>query len=292
MHSYIVEPSVKAAQTDSPVHCIDEDSAPIAQRNSVARNGSRRNDRYGLSPNTGPREFLALSYLLRRQRSCRNPPTLPNQLTPISSLLRLPAMFNADMESQSSICRAMPSPPGRRILSRLPNTSAVSKTGLTIEGHVMEGNREKTQSLRRIDITNLRTTSLSSHVRSYVGAGDQEDHSAAPGRYVHAALSDHQSMEPETSRKAVEFRPCGLQRRPLHEYFPCCRFRTQDGLTVGSHRCRVSQPMEPNHTARWNAGEAAPTSIPDLNLYFLPKAADRAVQGSFIQQHLERPLSK
>ena len=50
--------------------------------------------------------------------------------------------------------------------------------------------------------------------------------------------------------------------------------------------------MEPNHTADGTSVKPAPASIPDLNLYFLPKAADRALQGSLSSRHLERPLSK
>ena len=93
-------------------------------------------------------------------------------------------------------------------------------------------------------------------------------------------------MEPETSpAKLWSFDHADCKGGPLHEYFPAAGFRTQDGLTVGlltdaGFRNQWSRIIRRDGTPV----KPAPTSIPDLNLYFLPKAADRAVQGSFIQQ--------
>src|SRR5271166_3036254 len=71
----------------------------------------------------------------------------------------------------------------------------------------------------------------------------------------------------------------------LHEYFPAAGFRTVDGVTVGlltdsGHRNQWSRIIRRDGTPV----KPAPASIPDLNLYFLPTVADRALQGSFIQQ--------
>jgi len=205
---------------------------------------------------------------------------------------------HADMESQSSIV-AGPLPITTREENSQPSSktaSAVSKTGLTIgRPRQWKGTARKLNLSGELILTNLRTNGrCRGHVRSYVGAGDQEDHSAAPGRYVHAAYQITNRMEPETSpAKLWSFDHADCKGGPLHEYFPAAGFRTQDGLTVGlltdaGFRNQWSRIIRRDGTPV----KPAPTSIPDLNLYFLPKAADRAVQGSFIQQTFERPLSK
>ena len=72
---------------------------------------------------------------------------------------------------------------------------------------------------------------------------------------------------------------------PLHEYFPAAGFRTASGVTVGlltdsGYRNQWSRIIRRDGTPV----KPAPAVIPDLNLYVLPNAADRATHGSFVQQ--------
>ena len=67
--------------------------------------------------------------------------------------------------------------------------------------------------------------------------------------------------------------------------FPAAGFRTQSGVTVGlltdsGYRNQWSRIIRRDGTPV----KPAPASIADLNLYYLPKVADRAAQGSYIQQ--------
>jgi len=71
----------------------------------------------------------------------------------------------------------------------------------------------------------------------------------------------------------------------LHEYFPAAGFRTPSGVTVGlltdsGSRNQWSRIIRRDGTPV----KPAPASIPDLNLYLLPTAGERAQQGAFIQQ--------
>jgi hypothetical protein len=71
----------------------------------------------------------------------------------------------------------------------------------------------------------------------------------------------------------------------LHEYFPAAGFRTQSGVTVGlltdsGYRNQWSRIIRRDGTPV----KPAPTRIPDLNLYSLPTAEERAQQGAYIQQ--------
>ena len=93
-------------------------------------------------------------------------------------------------------------------------------------------------------------------------------------------------LEPETSpAKLWSFDHADCKGGPLHEYFPAAGFRTRDGVTVGlltdaGFRNQWSRIIRRDGTPV----KPAPTSIPDVNLYLLPEAGDRALQGSFIQQ--------
>jgi len=71
----------------------------------------------------------------------------------------------------------------------------------------------------------------------------------------------------------------------LHEYFPAAGFRTSDGVTVGlltdsGYRNRWSRIIRRDGTPL----KPAPARIPDLNLYSLPRAGERAQHGAYIQQ--------
>jgi hypothetical protein len=71
----------------------------------------------------------------------------------------------------------------------------------------------------------------------------------------------------------------------LHEYFPAAGFRTHRGVTVGlltdsGYRNQWSRIIRRDGTPV----KPAPARIPDLNLYLLPGAVERAQKGAFIQQ--------
>src|ERR1035437_7187599 len=93
-------------------------------------------------------------------------------------------------------------------------------------------------------------------------------------------------LEPEaTPAKLWSFDHADCQGGALHEYFPAAGFRTLSGVTVGlltdsGYRNQWSRIIRRDGTPV----KPAPASIPDLNLYFLPKVAERAQQGAFIQQ--------
>jgi hypothetical protein len=93
-------------------------------------------------------------------------------------------------------------------------------------------------------------------------------------------------LEPEKSpAKLWSFDQPDCTGGPLHEYFPAAGFRTTDGITVGlltdsGYRNQWSRIIRRDGTPV----KPAPTIIPDLNLYRLPDAADRANQGAYIQQ--------
>jgi len=93
-------------------------------------------------------------------------------------------------------------------------------------------------------------------------------------------------LEPETTpAKLWSFDHADCKGGALHEYFPAAGFRTQSGVTVGiltdsGYRNQWSRIIRRDGTPV----KPAPASIPDLNLYYLPKVADRAAQGLYIQQ--------
>ena len=93
-------------------------------------------------------------------------------------------------------------------------------------------------------------------------------------------------LDPETTpAKLWSFDHADCKGGALHEYFPAAGFRTQGGVTVGvltdsGYRNQWSRIIRRDGTPV----KPAPTSIPDLNLYYLPTAADRAAHGSYIQQ--------
>jgi hypothetical protein len=93
-------------------------------------------------------------------------------------------------------------------------------------------------------------------------------------------------LEPEAAfAKLWSFDHPECKGGPLHEYFPAAGFRTASDVTVGlltdsGYRNQWSRiirrdgiPVKP-----------APFSTPDLNLYYLPYAAERSEQGAYIQQ--------
>jgi len=93
-------------------------------------------------------------------------------------------------------------------------------------------------------------------------------------------------LEPETApAKLWSFDHADCKGGPLHEYFPAAGFRTSNGVTVGlltdaGYRNQWSRIIRRDGTPV----KPAPLSIPDLNLYYLPYAADRSEQGAYIQQ--------
>jgi hypothetical protein len=71
----------------------------------------------------------------------------------------------------------------------------------------------------------------------------------------------------------------------LHEYFPAAGFRSRDGVTVGlltdsGYRNQWSRIIRRDGSPV----KPAPTCIPDLHLYVVPKPDERDQQGAFIQQ--------
>jgi len=93
-------------------------------------------------------------------------------------------------------------------------------------------------------------------------------------------------LEPDAApAKLWSFDHADCKGGALHEYFPAAGFRTLSGVTVGlltdsGYRNQWSRIIRRDGTPV----KPAPARIPDLNLYFLPKVADRAQQGAFIQQ--------
>lgn len=71
----------------------------------------------------------------------------------------------------------------------------------------------------------------------------------------------------------------------LHEFFPAAGFRTRSGVTVGL----LTDSGYRNQWSRVIRRDGVPVkpaaaTIPDLNLYRLPDATERAEQGAYIQQ--------
>lgn len=93
-------------------------------------------------------------------------------------------------------------------------------------------------------------------------------------------------LEPEAEpAKLWSFDHAECKGGALHEYFPAAGFRTKAGATVGlltdsGFRNQWSRIIRRDGTPV----KLAPASIPDLNLYYLPTASERAQQGSYIQQ--------
>ena len=93
-------------------------------------------------------------------------------------------------------------------------------------------------------------------------------------------------MEPEAApAKLWSFDHADCKGGALHEYFPAAGFRTHGGVTVGlltdsGYRNQWSRIIRRDGTPV----KPAPASIPDLNLYFLPRRGEREQQGTFIQQ--------
>lgn len=93
-------------------------------------------------------------------------------------------------------------------------------------------------------------------------------------------------LEPEgVPVKLWSFDHADCKGGPLHEYFPAAGFRTSSGVTAGlltdsGYRNQWSRIIRRDGTPV----KPAPLSIPDLNLYRLPYAADRSEQGAYIQQ--------
>ena len=93
-------------------------------------------------------------------------------------------------------------------------------------------------------------------------------------------------LEPVTEpEKLWSFDHADCKGGALHEYFPAAGFRTQSGVTVGlltdsGYRNQWSRIIRRDGTPV----KPAPAVIPDLNLYLLPNAAERAQNGAFIQQ--------
>lgn len=93
-------------------------------------------------------------------------------------------------------------------------------------------------------------------------------------------------LDPETTpAKLWSFDHADCKGGALHEYFPAAGFRTKNEVTVGlltdsGYRNEWSRIIRRDGTPV----KPAPTIIPDLNLYYLPNVADRATQGSYIQQ--------
>ena len=93
-------------------------------------------------------------------------------------------------------------------------------------------------------------------------------------------------LEPEVDpTKLWSFDHADCKGGALHEYFPAAGFRTPGGVTVGlltdsGFRNQWSRIIRRDGTPV----KPAPVSIPDLNLYLLPRADERVQQGAFIQQ--------
>ena len=93
-------------------------------------------------------------------------------------------------------------------------------------------------------------------------------------------------MEPEAApAKLWSFDHAECKGGARHQYFPAAGFRTHSGVTVGlltdsGYRNQWSRIIRRDGTPV----KPAPASIPDLNLYFLPRHGDREQQGAFIQQ--------
>jgi hypothetical protein len=93
-------------------------------------------------------------------------------------------------------------------------------------------------------------------------------------------------LEPtEAPAKLWSFDHADCKGGALHEYFPAAGFRSHDGVTVGlltdsGYRNQWTRIIRRDGTPV----KPAPTRIPDLNLYVVPKLGEREEQGAYIQQ--------
>jgi hypothetical protein len=149
------------------------------------------------------------------------------------------------------------------------------------------GDRTQVTLIGEMRLTNLRTT-VSIEIRYEV----------LPSQVVKKTIQLHQAdmftllyqvsnrLEPEAPpAKLWSFDHADCRGGALHEYFPAAGFRTQSGVTVGlltdaGYRNQWSRIIRRDGTPV----KPAPTSIPDLNLYYLPTASERTQRRAFIQQ--------
>ena len=149
------------------------------------------------------------------------------------------------------------------------------------------GDRTRVKLSGVIELTNLRTTVI-------VDAS----YEVMPSQVVKKTITLRQAdmfallyqitnrMEPVNSpAKLWSFDHADCKGGALHEYFPAAGFRTRDGVTVGlltdsGYRNQWSRIIRRDGTPV----KPAPVSVPDLNLYYLPRTGERAQQGAFIQQ--------
>ncbi|MGA2166900.1 MAG: hypothetical protein ABSG62_01730, partial [Terracidiphilus sp.] len=149
------------------------------------------------------------------------------------------------------------------------------------------GDRTRIKLTGELQLTNLRTT-VFVEVRYEV----------MPSQVVRKTIQLRQAdmfellyqltnrLQPEAApAKFWSFDHADCRGGALHEYFPAAGFRTQSGVTVGlltdsGYRNQWSRIIRRDGTPV----KPAPARIPDLNLYFLPSADERAQQGAFIQQ--------
>jgi len=149
------------------------------------------------------------------------------------------------------------------------------------------GDRTRITLIGEMQLSNLRTTIFV-----------QVRYEVLPSQVVKKTIQLHQAdmftllyqltnrLEPEAApAKLWSFDHAECKGGALHEYFPAAGFRTPSGVTVGlltdaGYRNRWSRIIRRDGTPV----KPAPASIPDLNLYFLPMASERAQQGAFIQQ--------
>lgn len=149
------------------------------------------------------------------------------------------------------------------------------------------GDRTQVTLIGEMHLTNLRTT-VSIEIRYEV----------LPSQVVKKTIQLHQAdmftllyqlsnrLEPEAPpAKLWSFDHADCRGGALHEYFPAAGFRTQSGVTVGlltdaGYRNQWARIIRRDGTPV----KPAPTSIPDLNLYYLPTASERTQRRAFIQQ--------
>jgi hypothetical protein len=165
----------------------------------------------------------------------------------------------------------------RSLEDRVDNWKATSQNG----------DRTSVHLTGEMQLANLRTTVFA-----------DVKYEALPSQVVKKTIQLHQDdmftllyqltnrLEPEAApEKLWSFDHADCKGGALHEYFPAAGFRTHSGVTVGlltdsGYRNQWSRIIRRDGTPV----KPAPASIPDLNLYLLPTAAERAQQGAFIQQ--------
>lgn len=150
-----------------------------------------------------------------------------------------------------------------------------------------KGDGKRVDLSGEMQLTNLRTT-------VFVEVGYEVISTQVIKKTIHLRQADifallyqiTNRLDPETTpAKLWSFDHADCKGGALHEYFPAAGFRTQSGVTVGlltdsGYRNQWSRiirrdgiPVKP-----------APARIPDLNLFRVPKIADRAAQGCHIEQ--------